>query len=110
MRLLFDENISPRLVPLLADLYPDSEHVDIVGYGTTDDRLDWRYAAEHGYVIATKDRDYRRLAAERGHPPKVVLIRRGNCPTAMVEALLRRHHEDLLAHVQDPNASILEIW
>jgi predicted nuclease of predicted toxin-antitoxin system len=27
MKLLFDHNLSPRLVKLLADLYPDSQHV-----------------------------------------------------------------------------------
>jgi len=27
MKLLFDQNLSPRLPSLLADLYPDSAHV-----------------------------------------------------------------------------------
>jgi len=31
MKLLFDQNLSPRLLRLLADLYPDSTHVRDVG-------------------------------------------------------------------------------
>ena len=31
MKLLFDQNLSPRLPSLLSDLYPDSLHVREVG-------------------------------------------------------------------------------
>ncbi len=31
MRLLFDQNLSPKLVKRLADLYPDSNHVYHLG-------------------------------------------------------------------------------
>jgi predicted nuclease of predicted toxin-antitoxin system len=31
MKLLFDQNLSPRLARLLADIFPDSTHVREVG-------------------------------------------------------------------------------
>jgi len=31
MKLLFDENLSPKLVQALADIFPDSVHVDRIG-------------------------------------------------------------------------------
>jgi predicted nuclease of predicted toxin-antitoxin system len=31
MKLLFDQNVSPRLARLLADIYPDSLHIREVG-------------------------------------------------------------------------------
>jgi predicted nuclease of predicted toxin-antitoxin system len=31
MKLLFDQNLSPKLVRRLADLFPDSSHVQAVG-------------------------------------------------------------------------------
>lgn len=37
MKLLFDQNLSPRLVDRLADLYPHAAHVDILGLGEADD-------------------------------------------------------------------------
>jgi len=37
MKLLFDENLSPQLVRLLRDLFPDSVHVRDVGLKMADD-------------------------------------------------------------------------
>lgn len=38
MRLLFDQNLSPRLVNRLADLYPSSQHVSFIGLDRANDR------------------------------------------------------------------------
>lgn len=35
--LLFDQNISPRLIEQLADIYPESIHVFLVGMGDAND-------------------------------------------------------------------------
>ena len=37
MKLLFDENLSPRLCRLLADIYPDSAHVRDIGLRGAED-------------------------------------------------------------------------
>jgi hypothetical protein len=42
MKLLFDENLSPQLVRLLSDLFPDSVHVRDVGLETADDAVVWK--------------------------------------------------------------------
>jgi predicted nuclease of predicted toxin-antitoxin system len=39
MRLLFDQNLSHRLVGVLASEYPGSIHVRDVGLGATDDQV-----------------------------------------------------------------------
>ena len=49
MKLLFDENLSPRLVPALSDLFPESAHVDRLGLGSKPDPVIWEYAKTHGY-------------------------------------------------------------
>jgi predicted nuclease of predicted toxin-antitoxin system len=54
VKLLYDENLSRRLLGRLGDLYPDSEHVVLVGLEGADDRTIWAYAASRGLVIATK--------------------------------------------------------
>jgi predicted nuclease of predicted toxin-antitoxin system len=51
VRLLFDQNLSRRLVQLLADLYPDSQHVVDVHLDAADDRAVWEFAKEHGLTI-----------------------------------------------------------
>ncbi len=95
MKLLFDHNLSPQLVALLADLYPDSNHVYSLKLDKEDDRIIWNYAKETEYFIVTKDADFNDLSLLLGHPPKVIWIRRGNCTTKSLEVLLRQHHHDI---------------
>ena len=57
MRLLLDQNLSPRLVAALADLYPGSTHVREVSLAAAYDDAVWRYAAEHGLTILALLRD-----------------------------------------------------
>ncbi|HED03224.1 MAG TPA: hypothetical protein ENI60_00400 [Candidatus Fraserbacteria bacterium] len=102
MKLLFDQNLSHRLVSVLASLYPGSVHVRDLGLKTADDDAVWKYALEHGFTIASKDADFRQRSFLFSHPPKVVWIRLGNCSTQDIEALLRARHGDLLAKVSIP--------
>ncbi len=46
MKLLFDENLSPKMVMALADVFPESVHVNRVGLGAGSDDDVWRYANE----------------------------------------------------------------
>ena len=109
MRLLIDENLSPRLVGLLQDIFPGSLHIEIIGLRSTEDDDIWAYARIHNLIVLTKDRDYRQLSLRRGHPPKVILIRTGNCRVAVVESLLRGHYDQIAAFDQDPARGIIEL-
>ena len=107
MKLLFDQNLSHRLVPALADIFPDSNHVRNAGLGRADDDSVWQYATAQGFAIVSKDSDFHQLSFVRGHPPKVVWIRRGNCSTDEIESLLRQREQDLRTFNRDPDASFL---
>ena len=109
MKLLFDQNLSHRLVSALADMFPDSDHVRTVGLARADDEAVWQHAAAQGFAIVSKDSDFHQLSFVRGHPPKVVWIRRGNCSTDEIESLLRQYAEDLRAFGRDPDASFLAV-
>lgn len=109
MRLLFDRNLSQKLKTDLADLCPESLHVNDLGLDSAPDTMIWSYASEHGLMIVTKDKDFQEFALVRGHPPKVIWIRRGNCPTSEIAALLRSHYDDLLAFNQDEQQGLLEL-
>ena len=91
MKLLFDQNLSPRLVGLIADLYAGSLHVGQVGLKRADDDTIWHFARDRGFVIVTKDSDFQERSQLAGSAPRVVWIRRGNCSTQDIEALLRKH-------------------
>lgn len=109
MRLLFDENLSPKLVSLLADVYPDSSHVRDVGLARADDDVVWSYAKHHGLTIVSKDADFHQRSFVYGPPPKVVWIRRGNCSTVEIERILRQHHADVVAFESDPYGAFIEL-
>ncbi len=109
MRLLFDQNLSPRLVFILADLHPDSAHVRNVDLERANDDTVWDYAIRQGLVIVPKDADFHQRSFVLGHPPKVIWIQRGNCSTDEIAALLRQRHADVLAFEQDEAASFLAL-
>jgi predicted nuclease of predicted toxin-antitoxin system len=109
MKLLFDHNLSPRLVTALADLYPNSQHVFPLQMDQEDDRLIWNYAIQHEYTIVTRDSDYNDLSLIRGFPPKVIWVRRGNCSTATTEQILRSATIDIQRFNQNPDLGILTL-
>jgi predicted nuclease of predicted toxin-antitoxin system len=91
VKLLFDQNLSPRLVGVLADLFVGSLHVAQVGLARADDDAVWRFAKEHGFAIVSKDSDFQERSQLAGSAPRIVWVRRGNCSTQDIEALLRKH-------------------
>ncbi len=107
MKLLLGQNLSPRLVARLADLFPDSQHVSDLGLERASDRAVWDYARDHGYLIVTRDSDFSELSVLRGSPPKVLWVRIGNCTTGQIEALLRAHHAAIAAFGDDATAGVL---
>ena len=102
MKLLFDQNLSHRLVATLADLFPGSSHVRFHGLERADDPTVWEFAKRGGFVIVSKDDDFHQRSFLFGHPPKVVWLRLGNCPTRSVESALRQRATDVLAFAADP--------
>ena len=109
MRLLFDEQLSEELVSLLADLFPDSLHVRLLGAGGAADPVVWQLARDHGCLLVTKDEDFHRLSVLRGAPPKVVWLRVGNCTTHDIAELLRNRAGDLRTFEAHGEATFLEL-
>ncbi len=109
MKLLFDQNLSHKLAQRLANLFPGSAQVKALRLDQAADSALWDYARTHGYVLVTQDGDFSNLSALRGYPPKVVWLRCGNRPTAVIERLLRVHHARILTFLGDPRVGILEI-
>ena len=109
MRLLFDHNLSPRLVRRLADLYPDSSHLFLVGLERGSDLVVWMYAQTNDYIIVTKDSDFSDVSVLRGFPPKVIWLRLGNCITSDVERTLRYGYAAIEAFANDPTGGVLEL-
>jgi len=107
MKLLFDENLPPRLVSMLADIYPSSAHVRDIGLRSAADDLVWQYAQKNGFVIVSKDSDFHHRSLLFGFPPKVIWVRRGNCSTQEIETMLRLYQTEVKQFWNDPLGSFL---
>jgi predicted nuclease of predicted toxin-antitoxin system len=86
VKLLLDENLSPRPIDLTSDLYPGSAHVHQCGLGSANDAAVWEHAKANGFTIVSKDSDFEVRSVLLGSPPKIVWVRAGNLE---VEHLLR---------------------
>ncbi len=96
MKLLFDENLSPKLPRLVAPAFPDSQHVRELGLKGKSDEEIWAYAGANGFAIVSKDKDFYQRALVFGAPPKLVWLCLGNCTRNELLALMQRHERDIL--------------
>jgi hypothetical protein len=70
VKLLFDENLAPRLASALSDLYPGSLHIGDFGLRGASDAEVWQYARDSGFVIVSKDSYFRREVPYLAAHPK----------------------------------------
>ena len=76
MKLLFDQNLSPRLPQILADIYPESVHVREIGMHDASDTAIWEYAKTEDFVIVSKDSDFQaRSLLYRGPLQRIFVLR-----------------------------------
>ena len=107
MKLLLDENLAPILARLLADLYPGSSHVRDCGLKQSPDEEVWQYARTYGFTLVSKDSDFEQRAVLRGHPPKIIRVRLGNCSTQQLADLLRKYSVVIHTFESDATESVL---
>ena len=86
-----------------------STHVDAVGLRGQSDAVIWEYAAQHGFVLVSKDDDFRQLSFFRGHPPKVVWLMVGNASTTAIAELLLQNRAQIAAFVDSPEDALLTL-
>lgn len=107
MKLLFDRNLSRQLVSLTDPAFPESRHVIDQDLDTATDREIWGHAAAHGYLIVSKDSDFRQLAFLHGPPPKAIWLRVGNVSTGTIREWLLRHRELIEEFEADAEGALL---
>jgi predicted nuclease of predicted toxin-antitoxin system len=93
MKLLFDESLSPRLVLLLSDLFPESESALRNGPACAGDRKILDYAADHEFILVSTDStdsDFEHLLRQTPGA-KVVILRSCVYPTDVAADVLRRN-------------------
>jgi len=107
VKLLLDENLSPRLAPVLSEIYPGSQAVrECALLGASDTEI-WRYTQENGFVIVSKDSDFAQRSFVFGSPPKVIWLRIGNCTTMRVDFVLRNTAQRVYAFERNDESCLV---
>ncbi len=91
MRILLDQNLSPKLTRKLADIIPGLESVYDHDLINAPDPIIFDWAREANFAaVVSADRDFVHLVERLGPPPKVIRIERCDFPARVIEQLLRR--------------------
>ena len=109
MKLLFDQNISFRLVKRIESLFPGSQQVKSLALENKTDKTIWDFAKKEEYTIVTFDSDYYDLSLTLSHPPKIIWIKTGNLTTNALEKLLTAKAEQIKSFISDSDLGCLEI-
>lgn len=109
MKLLFDQNLSRKLVNCLADVFPNSSHVQLHALANKTDTEIWEFAKLNDFCIVTQDADFAERSRLYGSPPKVVWLRCGNAPTHHIETLIRVGQEAIQELLEQPTLHCLEL-
>ena len=110
MKLLFDQNVSYKIVRRLQEDFPGCSHISNIGLLDATDNAIWEYAKNMDYCIVTFDYDFIDFSMLRGAPPKVIIIRKGNTKTeSLVSLFLSQKNtiNDFL--ITDLESTILEL-
>ena len=109
MKLLLDENLSPRLVSRLRSLFPGMEHVRNIGLRQATDGEIWRWAKTNSHTVVTTDADFVSMSQALGPPPKVIHIERCDFPFRVIEELLRRSAVLITEFERNESAGVLTL-
>ena len=110
MKLLFDQNLSRKLVNRLADIFPESSHVQFHDLAEKADTEIWEFAKLNDFCIVTQDADFPERSRLYGSPPKVIWLRCGNTPTNQVEALIRSGATAIQELLRNSDLHCLELY
>lgn len=109
MRLLFDENISHKILPLLPVEFSGSSCVKNEGLIHASDRDIWQFAKKNQFVIVTQDADFYDFSTLYGFPPKIIWIRTGYPRTKDISEILIDSYPELANFEKDNRMGCFEI-
>jgi predicted nuclease of predicted toxin-antitoxin system len=107
MKLLFDANLSWKLIKTVNHRFPGSSHVSRENLQDSGDREIWEYARENGFSILSKDHDFRQLSFLFGPPPRVIILSVGNLSTTSLEGILKMRLNEIESFVSSDEGVLI---
>ena len=108
MKFLIDNQLPVALARALSGADSVSLHVLDVGLAQATDSEIWRYAADHEFVLVSKDEDFFYRAARGDTSVPLIWIRLGNCRKAALLAAIKETWPRVCASL-DAGERIVEI-
>ena len=109
MKLLFDQNISFRILHKISAYFTEAKQIRSLGLENANDSEIWQYAKTHNFTIVTFDADFIDLTNLRGFPPKIVWLRIGNTTTENIAKVIIENHVKLEEFIENTEIAFLEI-
>ena len=112
MKLLLDANISWRIIPQLKEHFDDCVHADNIpdlNFPAKDTEI-WQFAKVNELIVITRDNDFANLTILNGFPPKIVLLRTGNCSRKFTVDLIIRSKQLIQEFLISKEYGLLEIF
>lgn len=110
MRLLFDQNISFRVVKQLQVNWPEFTHVSHCKLIDAPDNVIWAHAKQSNYCIVTHDDDFDDLFILYCFPPKVVKLKTGNLSNNQTVMIINKHAETIQQFLNNSDEGFLTIY
>lgn len=107
MKLLFDENISYRIVKKLEQNYPESSHVKFHNLLQVPDRKVWDFAKKENFTIVSNDSDFNDFSLIWGFPPKIIWLQTGNTSTKHIVEILNKEIVRIIDFFNDEENGVL---
>ena len=109
MKLLFDQNISHKILRYIHEVFDGSTTVKQEKLMNVTDLEIWNFAKKNDFIIVTQDSDFNDLNSLYGFPRKIIWIRTGNLKIPEIAAVLNNYREDIEVFVNDENYGCFEI-
>ena len=110
MKLLFDQNLSYKLVRRLESLFPESNHVAKLGLDEAADSEIWTYARNNDFILVTQDTDFYEMGLIKEVHPKIIWLRTGNTSTNNIQQVIEKNFLNIQDFVNDPEMVCLELF
>lgn len=109
MKLLFDQNISPRILKKLPNEFSECQQVRFVGLEDASDTEIFEFSRANGFAVVTFDSDFVDMNALQGTPPKLIYLNTGNLTTKNISELLLNNLLTIQHYLNSETDDILEL-
>jgi predicted nuclease of predicted toxin-antitoxin system len=112
VKLLFDQNISFRIISKIINIFPEAAQVRQLNIENYSDIEIWDFAKNNDYTIITFDADFFDISSIKGHPPKIIWLRFGNTTTNYLAGIINSKKDiitDFISEQEYQEFACLEI-